>query len=424
VNHSITPKRAVRLLAAAPAALLLAAGMEMSIRLSRADLLFRENTSESVKQAVALAPANGRYQAWLAELLETEGQDSSAALDAAARLNPMDSRVWIRRGLNAELRGDGAGAERLLLHAAEIDRLMEPRWTLMNFYFRAGNEEQFWRWAKRTFEISYGDRTALFDLCWRMREDATVIAAKALPPEYPVLRQFFGFLLDQQQLEQAATIAEGILANHGKSATGGARGGPGADPTWDLPVSGQDTAAFADCVERLISAGHGTRAVRVWNAMCERGLLKHEPIGEGRLITNPRFNSFPSGAGFDWRLPEAAGVSAVKASTAGLRVTLSGTQPDAAALLTQTAPLQPGTRYRLRFHYSTTGFSGASGMRVTCGGASTPDLLSTEGREQELLFTSGEGELSLIALEYRRPLGYVRGEGVVLLRDFAMERAR
>ena len=29
-----------------------------------------------------------------------------------------------------------------------IDKLLEPRWALMNFYFRAGDEANFWRWAK------------------------------------------------------------------------------------------------------------------------------------------------------------------------------------------------------------------------------------------------------------------------------------
>ena len=118
--------------------MLLTLGMYSSIRLAYADWLFRQNGIESVARASRLDPANGAYQAWLAELLENDGQDAAKELEAAARLSPLSSRVWIRRGLSAESNGDRALAEQLLLRAAEVDRLMEPRWTLMNFYFRAG----------------------------------------------------------------------------------------------------------------------------------------------------------------------------------------------------------------------------------------------------------------------------------------------
>ena len=221
-----------------------------SIRIAYAEFLFRQNTLDSVQQATRLDPADARYFAWLAELLENNGQDPGPALDTAIRLNPLDSRLWIRRALNVEAAGNPAEAERLLLHAASIDRLMEPRWTLMNFYFRRGDAARFWPWAQQTFAISYGDRAPLFDLCWRLKPDPASIA-RVLPTSYPVEFQFFQFLIEKDRLADAAALAKRIL--------------PLADPA--------DTKSYLRCADRLLRSGDAAGAARLWNALCDRRLL-------------------------------------------------------------------------------------------------------------------------------------------------------
>ena len=69
--------------------------------------------------------------------------------DRAVSLNPRSAAAWIARGLEAETAGDRKKAEASLKRAAEIDRTYLPRWTLANFYLRAGDLPSFWIWARR-----------------------------------------------------------------------------------------------------------------------------------------------------------------------------------------------------------------------------------------------------------------------------------
>ena len=372
------------------ASLLLGYAAYWSLRFSYAYWLFRMNTPASVARAAALDESNSRYQAWLAERLENEGQDSSAALEAAARFDPFDSRVWIRRGLNAEVAGNISDAERFLLHAAAIDKLIEPRWTLMNFYFRRGEKEQFWRWAKESFAISYGDRRPLLELCWRMNAD---VSQMSHDPE--VLKQLLVFLISKQRLDEAATLAEHRVI--------------------------EDRTTLGDLVERLLDRGDGGRAVGVWNSMCRRGLLPYQPLDpdNGRSLTNANFAVFPTSVGFDWRVTQEPEITVIKAgSSDGVRVILSGKEPDSCKLLSQMMPVKPGQRYRLRFWYRT---SGASGIAMSVANQVGPDLVSDEWREQSISFDSGQQSLATLSVEYRRPTGKMRMEGSLSLRAFSLD---
>ena len=363
-----------------------------SLRLSYANWLFARNTLDSVTRAGAVDPYNWRYPAWLADLQENAGRDSSRALADAARLNPRDSALWIRRGLRAEFSGDRAEAERLLLHAAAVDRLMEPRWTLMNFYFRAGDEAKFWPWAERAFAMSYDDRTPLLDLCWRVREDPARIAG-LFAGNYPVKLQFLKFLLARQQFEPAGALALTLLSQ----------------------ASLSDRPLFLACVQQLIDSGKAGAARQLWN-----GLGARLDQVNGPWLTNGEFERYPSGTGFDWRLPENAGVTAILARGGELRVALNGKQNEACDLLTQTVPLERGRSYRLKFAYKTSGLGAASGLRVSIFYQATRELSSEEWQDGELRFAA-IGDLGTIALEYRRPPGAMRAEGRIALRRFALE---
>ena len=404
MKESIPLKVGLRVALLIPCAAALVYGSYVSLRLSYADLLFHKNTTASVQRAAEIEPRNGRYQAWLAELLENDGRDGTRALNEAARLNPLDSRVWIRLGLNAETAGDRGRAERLLLHAASIDRLFEPRWALMNFYFRCGNEEQFWNWARQAFRISYGDRAPMFELCWRMREDAALMEAKALPADGPLLTQFVRFLAEKGRLVEAAALSERLVAQ--------------ARP--------EDADAFKNVAERLAEAGDMARAVRLWNALCDRRLLPFAPLdpARGQSVTNGSFAEDPTGAGFDWRVTPATGVSSGRmTASGGYRFTFAGTQPDACDLIAQTVPLEPSRSYRLRLSYRTSGISGASGLRLHALDGAVMDLASDEWTTATLLFSSGASRAGTITVDYRRPAGAVRIEGRLELREVVLEFA-
>ena len=144
----------------------LASAAWWSVQLARADAYFRQQTPDALERAITLTPQNTAYLAMRALQNEYEGQDSQEQLKRIVHLNPRLAAPRIRLGLAAELRGDGAEAERWLLEAAAVDRQFETRWTLANFYFRQ-DRDAFWTWMQSALEISYGDRKPLFELCWR-----------------------------------------------------------------------------------------------------------------------------------------------------------------------------------------------------------------------------------------------------------------
>jgi tetratricopeptide (TPR) repeat protein len=404
VRESISLAPLLRLALLVPCAALLVYGSYLSLRLSYADFLFHRNTTASVRRAVELDPRNGHYFAWFAELLENDGQDGTRALIQATRLNPMDSRVYIRLGLAAETAGDRARAERLLLHAASIDRLFEPRWALMNFYFRSGNESQFWRWAGEGFRISYGDRTPVFELCWRMRQNPDLVERAALDAGEPGLVQLIRFLVAKDRLNDAAALSRRIVAS----------GRP------------EDLGTFNDVGARLIQAGDTPAALELWNALCRRSLLPFAPLDPlgGRFLTDWRFEHDPAGLAFHWRAGTAPGVAAGRMSAAGgYRFDFSGTEPDACDLITETVPLEQSRNYRVRLTYRTTGVSGASGLHLRACGEATPDLVSDDWTTVPLAFSSGATRAGTIAIDYRRPPGILRIEGRLELREIVLEPA-
>lgn len=379
-------------------AVMFAAAVYWSARLAWADLLFRRNDLASVTRAVRLSPMNERYVAWQAELTDTAGRDPEPLLERASLLNPLDSRVWIRRGLSAELRGDRSTAERLLLRAANVDRLFEPRWTLMNFYFRQGDARNFWAWVPRAFAVTYGDRTPIFDLCWHVSPDAAAIQ-RAIPEDTETLTQFASFLTTKLHAYEASNVAVRVLAQ------------PGAP----------ESSRFIDLVDRMISEDATDAAVRLWNELCRRHVLPYQSLApdRGESVTNGTFQTFPSGHGFDWHAQNSSAIRALKTqSPDALRISLSGDEPENCTLLSQIIPVRPDGDYDLKFQYRTANIG--SGIRLTASGAATPDLGADEWNTGELHFHVTSATLANIALEYHRPAGSVRAQGSIALRDFRL----
>jgi hypothetical protein len=384
-----------------------------SIRLALADQISRANSLEAMARAVRLDPGNARYFASLAEYQEATGLDSGAALAEACRLDPLNSSLWIRRGLRVESEGDYTHAETFLLEAARVDKLFDPRATLTNYYFRRNNPEMFWRWAREAFSIGYGDLTSLFRLCWRQTRDAEVIRARALPPVPDVVRSYLHFLLTENRLDAAVPIA------HQLSDDGGSE---------DLPV-------LLDFADRVLTQPGPARsgaasALAVWNSLCARNVLPFSPLApdQNRALTNGDFRFPLSSRGFDWRAPETPDISAVRVRPGGLRIDLSGKQPERCELLVQFVPLSPGKSCRLRYSYQTSGFPSQSGLEWHLSDLETgkdllpsgPQLSAGDSKPVDVIFASRNASFARLALEYSRVAGTSRPEGSVTLRDMEL----
>jgi tetratricopeptide (TPR) repeat protein len=363
-----------------------------SIVLARADAYFRRATPEFVQRAVEIAPRNTEYLALRALQLDYDGADSSALTRKIAALNPYSSAPRIKLGLAAEVRGDAANAEEWLLAAAEVDHQFEPRWTLANYYFRSEKPEQFWTWIRSALEVSYGDRTPAFDLCWRVSADAAEILQRAVPARHDVTAAYLIYLSQTKRLEALLAVARKLAAYHHES---------------DLPL------LYGVC-DQLIDA-RNRAALEVWK-------LAGQSVPAG--IFNGDFASSPLNHGFDWRPLEFPGVTHVNLNApAGHGIALNGQQPESCPLLQQTLRLVAGRRYVVRWESRTAGFKSPSGLEWRVAGQHATLPPGEDWSAAELAVTPRDS-FSDLQLVYQRPLGQPRAEGNVELRHIRIEAAQ
>jgi hypothetical protein len=371
-----------------------------TLRFALADQLSRANSLQAVGRATRVAPSNSQYFMLLTEYQQTEGIDQGPALAAASQLNPLDSSVWIRRGLRAEFEGDFARAEQFLLEAARVDKLFDPRATLANYYFRRNNSEQFWRWMREALAINYGDLTSLFRICWRMSSDPETIRSRALPPDRRTLRSYLNFLLAENRLDAAEPIALQLASS----------------------AATEDAAVLVDFIDRSLAQPTRTSSlVTVWNSLCKRNVIPFSPVALDRAVTNGDFLVSPTSRGFDWRIPQD--ITSASISPHELRIDLSGKQLEQCELLVQVVPLLTAKTCRLRFSYKTSGAPAESGLQWRILDAASPPLSSDDWRHSEFAFSIRDNKLARLVLGYRRVSGTSRWEGSITLRNVELECA-
>lgn len=391
---------------------LLALGIYFSVRLAVADSYFREDTPESVAEAVRLDGGNAVYHDLLAEHLEGIGKDSVAERAAAARLSPRETRYWIALAVDAEVKRNYPQAEKDLLEAASVSRQFDPRWALMNFYFRRGRMPEFRTWTRRALDISYDDLAPIFRLCWLASGDAGAIESVLPPGNKKIESKYLGFLLSTQRLEAAPPIARELVER--------------ADAA-DVPL----LLGYCDAM----LAKNARAGLDVWNALCRRKLEPYDALvpATGSIITNGDFRLTPVEHGFDWRIPRVDGVFVTpRTGSDGLTFELSGEQPEDTVLLTEFVPVDGGREYRLNYEYRAPDEPEDSGLTWE---AAAPDsdavmarsaYLATTGdwNTGHLSFTPAANGAVRLSLRYRRALGTVRHKGTIVLRRVAAEVAR
>jgi tetratricopeptide (TPR) repeat protein len=371
---------------AVAALLVLAVAAVYSIRLALADAAFRRRTPQSVARALEILPDRANYLLFRAQQMDYDGENSTALLERAARVNPLSSAPRIRLGLAAEARGDLSGAEKWLLDAASVDRQFEPRWTLANFYFRRERRSEFWKWIRAALDVSYGDRRLAFDLCWRMSQNAEEVLAQAIPERREVLAAYLYYVTDQR------------------------RGAVGAAALKLAQLRDQpDVPELETACDLLIDDGKFAEARELWQRM------GHPQTG---LIANGDFGTEPSGHGFDWRPSSAEGLSYVPLP-GSYRILFSGRQPESTELLRQFVALQPDKTYSLHWVARTQGFVSPSGVEWSVGMARAA-LEPAQDWHAGIMDFKAEAALMPITLVYHRPTGQARAEGSVEIRAVSL----
>jgi len=380
-----------------------------SLRLAWADHLSRASDAETIGRAVAWSPGDADLRLKLAALEQAGGADPAPALLAAARLDPMNAEVRIRLGLVAELRGNLPAAEDDLLEAARRSRQFAPRWTLANYYFRRGDQEQFWRWARESLLLGYGEVNPVFQLCWNMRPDAAFILERVIPDRRDVLSSYLGFLVQERRLAASGPVARKLAPLATKD----------------------DQRILSTYCDWQIEAGSTPAAVDVWNTLCNRRLLPYAPLDPARApLTDGSFNSV-SGDGFAWRIAPGLAVTIGRnPSPRYLWINFSGDQPETCEPLLQYIPVTPGASYRFGFQYHTSELPAASGLRWRVSDGRTgadlapksPWLSSTDWKPAEIEFRAPASGLVCLRLSCQRQPGATRIEGDVELRHASVER--
>ncbi len=378
-----------------------------AVLLTIADAAFRQNTLISAQTAVRLVPSNASYHALLAEILEETGSNPDHELQVATALSPHESRYWIRRAFRAEVEQKYLESERLLMESYRVDRGFDPRWALMNYYFRRGNLPEFWKFAREALEMSYGDLDPIFRLCLNANADP-LFTARLLPPRRIVLLSFFSYLMRNHQMESIGSIA--------------ARLASGAE-TEDVPL-------LLNYCDRQM--GHDNQSsLIVWNSLCQRHLVGFSELvpDRGGIVTNPDLVAASLQQGFDWRYGGTPGVAVSPLDTGqGISLDISGFQPDSVALLEQEIPLTPGKQYILNYDYRLIGDQPNSGLqwvirRPGAGQVANDSAIATSSvlsgadwNTGHMRFSSGQADAGKLVLEYRRSLGTVRWKGTVQIR--------
>ncbi|HEY2843051.1 MAG TPA: hypothetical protein VGJ09_05345 [Bryobacteraceae bacterium] len=367
--------------------LAMAAAAWWSIRLARADAAYRQGSPAAVARALELTPENTAYLSTLALQAEYSGQDPAPLLEEIAARNPRSSAPRIRLGLAAELRGDNAAAERWLQDAYSVDHQFETAWTLANFYFRQNAADDFWKWMHSALEISYGDRSAAFDLCWQRTTVPQEILARAIPDKREVAASYLLYVLDKHHQDAVAGAASKLAAIR----------------------TADDLRLLYAASDALLASDNAMEALDLWQVL-------GNPPPQG--VIHPNFEEPRIGRGFDWRIAATPGVTHLPLDApAGHRIRFNGQQPESCELLRQVVGgLRAGVAYTLHWDARTQGIASPTGLQWSVANGVGEIAAADDWSQGTLIFKPASDHATLVLI-YRRPPGQVRSEGSVDLKN-------
>lgn len=373
-------------------------GIWCSWTLVRADYLFREDTAESVRAAIALAPDDWEYTMRLAQL---DRDHAMELLTSARNLDRYNAQADIELGLLYESEGNFPRAEELLLDAFEVDRTYVPRWSLTNYYFRRNDMPAFWSWARKAAEMPADDVRPLFELCWRVSPDPARISTEILNDKPELIRQYLDFLLAKDQPRAAADIAPRLIR------------------TGDAVV---DQDRLLKVVDRLV-AKNDAMAESLWRLLIDQ----HWVAADRSLPNNGSFARTPLAASFDWALPQYDGLHSWPGAS-GLQAEFNGAEPESCTIAEQVLALSPGN-YSMTYSYRTEDIPQGTGIRWQVVEpksntviAESSDLSSESPANMSIRFTMPANTLfPRLRLRYQRALGTPRISGILVLRSIQIE---
>jgi hypothetical protein len=391
----------------AACALLIWAGT-LIVRRAYADARARSSqTLAELERACSLDPTRASCWARLAEAREALGEDGFAAWQQSLTLNPRDAPVLTQAALAAEARGDLQTAERLLAQATAYNHLWLPRWTLVNFYFRHSRPE-FWTAMRSALERSHGDPTAAFRLCRDAGAGAAEMLDRVLPPTPEMLEAFVRFLIREGAIDDLPAAADRYARQ--------------ASP----PARARVASALTAAANTLIAAGRAQAALTIWNDLAARGYIPYPAWSPEVPLVNGKFYPPLATPAFDWRSPRSEDITPnFGTPPGGVKISLSGRQPEDAEILSQFLLLRPYSRYRLSFDYQTPGVSAEdSALYWTILNTRSEPLASSTWERFSMRLEVPPGKelrLTKLVLVAGRKHGRARMQGEVWIRHMRLE---
>lgn len=381
------------------------AGACFAAVLGIASWLFHRGDRKSVELAARLVPFNSEY---LARLSSYHPDRRTQLLEKAAANNPYSEQVWLQLGTDAEFyRHDYAAAERCYLKAADVSRLFLPRWTLTNFYFRRQNSRQFLHWARLALEVTPYTANPIFTEMWLMLPDPNGVAEN-IPDRPAILQQYFEFLMNARQYAFVPPIVRRLVASV---------------PPSQARLYGLDND-IGPGLDTLLGAGFGSQAMEIWSDLSVARWIRFATPGPDHPLTNGDFGPL-YGHGFDWFLMHPAGVSSsYNEPMHEVEIEFSGDQAEECQVLLQWMPLAPSRRYHLQWKQENSGLSEPAGLtwhlHALNFDLASPDLLAGQTAGWTFLTPPG-ASIAILMLEYKRPLGQTKAQGILRLQDVSLQ---
>jgi hypothetical protein len=330
-------------------------------------------TVEAARRSLTENPASPKYWAERAAEAEDRNESPVAVLTRAVELAPREAIYASRLGLAHEAEGELVLAEFALRRGAELSRKYEPQWNLLNFFFRRARWEDFWKQAASALAISYGDRAALFDLCTRAEGGGAERLERMLPAAHEVRFRYTAFLMGRAEYARAESFVESVAGS----------------------ATGDEVAVVRAWCETLLANFEVAAAERAW-----KGALP-------------------------WRAADVKGAAVHELGDNAWQILLTGEQPEQCALLTRVFESRSG---KSRFEWAMDAeLSAAAGLSWQVESYErSPRVLAKSGE-----LNTGTGSLDFeaggpvrITLQFKRPLGSVRAEGRVTIKDLRVTEPR
>jgi hypothetical protein len=384
-------------------ALVLVVLATVSTREGIAAWLGRRGTTDAVRNAQALDPANPNLGVTASEIFsnspDSDPESAVRVLESANRSSPNRAFNW---ALLAEA-GDAAGNAPLADGAFQRGLALFPRspkinWMYANFLIRSGDSARSLARLRLAIDGDPSLREGAFDLAWRAGFSPSQILI-AVPARSDTLSTYLDYLALTNRLDAAKDVWSRL------------------DSAAERPELGAALHYF----DSLLYAHQVDEMVAVWSALRRRD--PPQPAMESsaaNLVTNGSFEVPPLNGGFDWRLVPVEGAQIFIDSTVSregsdsLCIIFEGAHNLEFTHIAQYVLVEPNSHYRFSAYVRGDGITTDSGPRFAIYDAfdrknlslATPSMTGTfDWQEQQLQFATGP-ETRLIVLQVLRPASH------------------